>query len=508
MSNIALPSHTRRVWYYDKADIMAIMKSIEMFHWQQHLEKITCPNDQVKFLNEVLLNIYSNFIPNKVKTIRPRQAPWVTQTVKNFLRKKNHAYRSFVRSGQPDDKLEGIQKMITEGSRLMEDAKRNYFLKAGNTLANPGTSNRTYWSLINTVLNKAKIPIIPPLLENGLFVTDFTEKAQLFNDYFILQCTTIDTGSEIQQNGPVAAPLLNDFVISDEKILKIIRSLNSNKAHGCDEISVRMIKLSDAALVVPLKIIFTNCLRCGLFPQIWKCANVVPVHKKNEKNLKENYRQISLLPIFGKILEKLIYDSLYSHLVSCELLNPNQSGFRPGDSTINQLVSITHTIFKAFDCNSPLDVRSVYLNISKAFDRVWHDGLLCKLERCGVSGQLLHLIRSFLKDRKQRTVLNGKSSIWGDIAAGVPQGSILGPLFFLVYINDLTENLKCNVKLFADDTSLFTVVQNPNTAANDMNHDLELIKQWAHQWRMSFNPDPQKQAVEIIFSKEIKLTTQ
>ena len=138
VSNVAFPSHTRRVWYYDKVDIVAIMKSIEKFHWHQHLEKITCPNDQVKFLNEVLLNIYSNFTPNKVKTIRPRQAPWVTHTVKNFLRKKNHAYRSFVRGGRPDDKLEGIQKMITEGSRLMEDAKRNYFVKAGNTLANPG----------------------------------------------------------------------------------------------------------------------------------------------------------------------------------------------------------------------------------------------------------------------------------------------------------------------------------------------------------------------------------
>ena len=243
-------------------------------------------------------------------------------------------------------------------------------------------------------------------------------------------------------------------------------------------------------------------MKCGLFPQIWKCANVVPVHKKNEKNLKGNYRPISLLPIFGKILEKLIYDSLYTHLVSCELLNPNQSGFRPGDSTINQLISITHTIFKAFDCNPPLDVRSVYLDIPKAFDRVWHDGLVRKLKRCGVSGRLLSLIQSFLSDRKQRTVLNGKSSIWGDISAGVPQVSILGPLFFLVYINDLTENLKCNVKLFADDTSLCTVVKNSNTAAEDMNHDLELIRQWAHDWRMSFNPDLQKQAVEILFSRK------
>ena len=142
---------------------------------------------------------------------------------------------------------------------------------------------------------------------------------------------------------------------------------------------------------------------------------------------------------------------------------------------VNQLISITHTIFEAFDCNPPLDVRSMHLDISKAFDRVWHDGLIFKLKRCGVSGSLLALINSFLKDRRQLTVLNGQSSSWGDISAGVPQGSILGPLFFFVYINDLSEDWKCNVKLFADDTLLFTVVQDSDSAANDMNHDFELI---------------------------------
>ena len=156
-----------------------------------------------------------------------------------------------------------------------------------------------------------------------------------------------------------------------------------------------------------------------------------------------------------------------------------------------------------FDCNPPLDVRSVYLDISKAFDRVWHDGLIYKLKQCGVSGQLLFLVQNFLKNRKQRTVLNGQSSKWGDISAGVPQGSILVPLLFLVFINDLAAiGLKCNVKLFADDTSLFTVVEDSNSAANDMNHDLDLIRQWAHTWRMPFNPDPLKQAVELTFSKK------
>ena len=174
----------------------------------------------------------------------------------------------------------------------------------------------------------------------------------------------------------------------------------------------------------------------GIFPQIWKQANVVPVHKKSSKQLKQNYRPISLLPIFGKILEKLMFDSLYEHLNVNNLLNPNQSGFRPADSTINKLLSIVHTIFTAFDCNPTLDVRSVFFDISKAFDRVGHDGLIYKLQCCGIRDDLLKIIRSFLANRKQRTVLNGKTSNWGTVRAGVPQGSILGPLFFLVYIND------------------------------------------------------------------------
>ena len=150
-------------------------------------------------------------------------------------------------------------------------------------------------------------------------------------------------------------------------------------------------------------------------------------------------------------------------------LNPNQSGFHPGDSTINQLISITHSIFEAFGCNPTFEVRSVYLDISKAFDRVWYAGLIYKLRKCGVLRNLLRLLESFLLSTQQRIVLNGQVSTWGNVTAGVPQGSILGPLFFLIYINDLTKNLKCSLELFADDTSLFTVVQDPNAAANDLN---------------------------------------
>ena len=194
-----------------------------------------------------------------------------------------------------------------------------------------------------------------------------------------------------------------------------------------------MIKICDWTLALPLKLIFKDCLAQGIFPETWKRANIVPVRKRNSKNLKENYRPISLLPLFGKTFEKLIYYTVYEHLGSNDLLNPNQSGFRTGDSTINQLISIVHTISQAFDCNPTLEVKSLYLDISKAFDRVYHEGLIFKLCRCSVDGQLLSLIWNLLADRKQRTVLNSKTSDWGKISAGVPQGSILGPLFFLVY---------------------------------------------------------------------------
>ena len=194
-----------------------------------------------------------------------------------------------------------------------------------------------------------------------------------------------------------------------------------------------MIKICDNALVLPLKLIFCNCFSKGVFHEIWMRANIVPVHKKNEKNIKENYPPISLLPIFGKILEKLISDSMYFHLTKNNLLSPNKSGFHQGDSRINQLISITHLIYSSFDCNPTLDVRSVYLDISKAFDRVWHTELLYKLRRCGISGNLYNLLQSFLSNFKQRTVSNCKSSAWGTISAGLPQGSILGPFMFSAY---------------------------------------------------------------------------
>ena len=151
-----------------------------------------------------------------------------------------------------------------------------------------------------------------------------------------------------------------------------------------------------------------------------------------------------------------------------------------------------------------LQVRSVFLDISKAFDKVWLDGVIFKLEQNGISGDLLNILIDFLSNRKQRVVLNGQISAWGSVNAGVPQGSILGPLLFLIYINDLSDNLSSNVKLFADTTSLFSVTHDVNASARELNDDLTKISNWAFQWKMSFNPDVNKQAQQVIFSWKTK----
>ena len=190
---------------------------------------------------------------------------------------------------------------------------------------------------------------------------------------------------------------------------------------------------------------------------------------------------------------------MYTFLNANDLITEHQSGFRPGDSTINQLTSITHEIYSAFEQFD--ETRAIFLDISKAFDKTWHDGLIFKLKKFGVTGNLLNLLTNYLSDRYQRVVLNGQESDWEKINAGVPQGSVLGPLLFLVYINDLIDGISSNIKLFADDSSLFTRVRNDVTETQErLTHDLAKIIEWAHKWKIRFNPDLTKQAIEIDFS--------
>ena len=171
---------------------------------------------------------------------------------------------------------------------------------------------------------------------------------------------------------------------------------------------------------------------------------------------------------------------MLEHLEKYKLLSPRQSGFQANDSCVDQLLSIVHNTYTAFDKYPTLESCGVFLDMSKAFDKVWHEGLIFKLKSMGICHDLLDLIGSFLENRFQRVVLNGQTSEWLPVRAGVPQGSLLGPLFFLIYINDLSVDIRSTVKLFADDTSLFSIIHDAKTTAYKLNKDLQKIAEWAH----------------------------
>ena len=178
----------------------------------------------------------------------------------------------------------------------------------------------------------------------------------------------------------------------------------------------------------------------------------------------------------------MISNNLYSYLNANNLFTKNQSGFRTGDPTSNRLLYSVNEIHEAFEHPKSLEIRAVFLDISKAFDKVWNDGLIFKLKQNGISRSLIKSFGNYLHKRKQRVVL-----------------LVLGPLLFLIYINNLERNIRSNIKFFADDAILFSIVEDPVISANILNHDLDTIYQWVHQWKMEFNPGHTKQATEVLF---------
>ena len=471
------PSYKRKLWDYNKANVFEMRREISSINWDTVFRDKTIDEMESVF-RERFLSIISRTIPNKTVTVNDNDCPWITKEVKSAIKKNHRVYRRWVLKGRMDISKSHVNNVQKETHRIIKKAKTAYYTKLGSDLSNPAIGPKRFWSTFKRLVNKKKFSNIPPLLENDKIISDFKEKCDLFNDFFSKQCILNHTSSTL----PPLTFLTDDRLLlansSIERIISIISKMDSKKAHGFDEISVRMLKLSAPAVAKPLNLIFKKCLLEGVYPSSWKLANVQPVHKKNSRQIKSNYRPISLLPICGKILEKIVFDDLYSFLLAKNLISSNQSGFRPGDSTINQLLSITTDIFQSFEDFD--ETRALFLDISKAFDKVWHEGLIHKLERNGVSGPLLNFFSIYLKNRKQRVVLNGNHSNWNYIQSGVPQGSVLGPLLFLIFINDLPDDIHSNMKLFADDSSLFTRVSSVDESNTQLKNDLKKIESWAY----------------------------
>ena len=270
-----------------------------------------------------------------------------------------------------------------------------------------------------------------------------------------------------------------------------------SKATGYDGISQVLLKEAASSIAPSLTRLFNSSLNKRVFPSAWKQANITPIFKGGDASLCSNYRPISLLSCVAKVFERAVFKYVFNFFRDSFALTDKQSGFMPGDGTINQLIFLYNEFAKAIDMQK--EVRVIFCDITKAFDKVYHPALLYKLRKKGISGYLLDWFGSYLSDRRQRVVMQGEFSDWGRIEAGVPQGSVLGPLLFLVYVNDIVDIVSSNIRLYADDVTLYITIDDPTDSAATLNDNLNHIENWSKQWLVTFNSSKTK---SMIISKK------
>ena len=281
---------------------------------------------------------------------------------------------------------------------------------------------------------------------------------------------------------------LCDLSFTTQDVIDVIKGLDVNKATGPDNISIRLLKETVNEIAPYLCTLFNKSIKNGKFPSEWKQANVVPVHKKDSLHHVENYRPISLLSVVSKIMERCVFNGIKDHVY--HQIKKSQHGFIKGRSCVTQLLEVFDIIGPHLDRGGQID--TIYLDMSKAFDKVSHCKLMTKLHRHGFGGSLLQWFVCYLSNRCQRVIIPGGSSDFQPVSSGVPQGSILGPMLFLIFVNDLPESVtRSSVSSFADDTKIFKVI-------NTLEHSLELqtdlnnLNTWATEAGMIFNSKKSK----------------
>ena len=239
----------------------------------------------------------SNFVPNEIKIFVPRDPPWVTKALKTMLNRKNRLFKSYKRHGYKIEDKTRLDAFRIECQQAVESAKLAYLTNLGNKVNDTNTSQKSYWKIISRMINKCRAPKIPPLLVNNIFILNCREKAQ--------QCKPVINRSVLPTLSFLTNSRVDHISIENEDIISLIRKINPNKATGSDGLSGQMLLLCDDSVVLPLHIIFINILPTSIYPDMWELANVTPIFKKGDKQLINNYRPISLLPICGKIFEKI-----------------------------------------------------------------------------------------------------------------------------------------------------------------------------------------------------------
>ena len=428
------------------------------------------------------LAIQADCIPNKqvggTAKVNPK---WYNPTIDREIKERKRLYRIQEETPTEACKARYTQKR-TEVKRIVRRAK----VAEEHRVALACKDNpKEFFGYVNS--RKPVRARLGPLRTDQGMVTSDAGVANEFNRYF----ASVFTAGE---DDDIPAPdiiydgedRLLEIQCTEEEIANKVGKLDPSKAPGSDGFLPKVLKSTKAGVVPHLLQIFNKSLEEGEVPDDMRMADVTPIHKKGPVDLTENFRPISLTSVPGRILESIVKDNMVVHLEQHNLITDSQHGFRSGRSCLTNLLEFFNHMLAEFDRSRAIDV--VYLDFKKAFDKVPHKRLLAKVEALGIGGTVLRWLKSWLNNRKQRVVVNGASSEFTAITSGVPQGSVLGPLLFLIYINDLDSGLVSRVAKFADDTKLGACAADPE-AIRGLQTDLAKVGDWSDKWLMPFNND-------------------
>ena len=277
---------------------------------------------------------------------------------------------------------------------------------------------------------------------------------------------------------------MGQLVVTPEVVASQISNMKENKSPGIDGISPKILKETVEQISTPLVYVFNMTLQEGIVPLDWKEANIIPLFKKGSRNKSVNYRPVSLTSVISKLLETIIRDHMMDFLIKHKLINPSQHGFLKAKSCLTNELCFLEEITKCVDDGSPVD--AIYLDFQKAFDKVPHQRLILKLKSHGMGNSIINWIEQWLTDRRQMVVVDGEVSSCKSVLSGVPQGSVLGPILFLVFINDLEERATGKILKFADDTKLFRKAKEIGDKKK-LQDDIDKLVKWSENWQMLFN---------------------
>jgi hypothetical protein len=475
----------RKVYLFKKCDFVKFGETLEV-SFTEFLINTKNKNTEESWtlFLDILRKEIDKHIPHKFKN-ESREPRWYNHEIRRELRRQRYlhsAYKKAMTSENKTTELGARESYITQRSKtkkLMRTALRNYKKKILGELLHENP--KIFWSYAKELQGKS--PKVDSLVDkNGKVVTTSFDKAQTLNCHFE-SVYTEDTAKH-QSSIPTVNEPMADIIIKREGIINLLRSIKSNKSPGPEEIPARVLKELAPQIALFLEIIFTKSINEGKVPEDWKIANVTPIFKKGNRQDPGNYRPISLTSLSCKILEHIIVSNIMTHLDNNDFLHKSQHGFRKFRSCETQLALFLHDILTSGESKKQVD--AVFLDFKKAFDKVPHNKLILKLQSCGLNLKMVNWIRDFLSDRKQKVVIDGISSDIVRVTSGVPQGSVIGPLLFLIYINDLNSRVMSKIRLFADDAVIYREISD-DADIETLSSDLNNVNLWCHEWGLELN---------------------